>query len=77
MRQSIIRHTARPFQPDIFIVDKEPMGLKGGGSRRLLQYLKARGTTLVLGMRDVMDAPYLLEAEWKKNNAFAEDRPVL
>ncbi|WP_133709535.1 glycosyltransferase family protein [Rhizobium sp. BK313] len=69
MRQSIIRHTAETFQPDIFIVDKEPMGLKGE-VEETLQYLKARGTTLVLGMRDVMDAPYLLEAEWKKNNAF-------
>ena len=26
MRQSIIRHTAETFQPDIFIVDKEPHG---------------------------------------------------
>ncbi|AYG62902.1 glycosyltransferase family protein [Rhizobium jaguaris] len=69
MRQSIIRHTAETFQPDIFIVDKEPMGLKGE-VEETLQYLKARGTTLVLGMRDVMDAPYLLDAEWKRNNAF-------
>lgn len=67
MRQSIIRHTAETFQPDIFIVDKEPMGLKGE-VEETLHYLKARGTTLVLGMRDVMDAPHLLEAEWKKNN---------
>ena len=29
MRQSIIRHTAETFQPDIFIVDKEPLGLRG------------------------------------------------
>ncbi|KAA0695660.1 hypothetical protein DTW90_22045 [Neorhizobium sp. P12A] len=68
MRQSIIRHTAETFQPDIFIVDKEPMGLKGE-VEETLQYLKARGTTLVLGMRDVMDAPHLLDVEWKKNNA--------
>ena len=67
MRQSIIRHTAETFQPDVFIVDKEPLGLKGE-VEETLTYLKARGTTLVLGMRDVMDAPHLLEAEWKKNN---------
>ncbi len=29
MRRSIIRHTAESFAPDIFIVDKEPMGLRG------------------------------------------------
>ncbi|WP_337267169.1 glycosyltransferase family protein [Oryzifoliimicrobium ureilyticus] len=66
MRESIIRHTAETFQPDIFIVDKEPMGLKGE-VEDTLAYLKARGTTLVLGLREIMDAPHLLEAEWKKN----------
>lgn len=67
MRQSIIRHTAETFQPDIFIVDKEPMGLKGE-VEDTLAYLKALGTTLVLGLRDIMDAPHLLEAEWQRNN---------
>jgi len=66
MRESIIRHTAETFQPDIFIVDKEPMGLKGE-VEETLNYLKARGTTLVLGLREIMDAPHLLDAEWKKN----------
>ncbi len=66
MRESIIRHTAETFQPDIFIVDKEPMGLKGE-VEETLAYLKARGTTLVLGLREIMDAPHLLDAEWKKN----------
>ncbi|MGZ2486774.1 putative glycosyltransferase [Rhizobium pisi] len=66
MRESSIRHTAETFQPDIFIVDKEPMGLKGE-VEDTLAYLKARGTVLVLGLREIMDAPHLLEAEWKKN----------
>jgi predicted glycosyltransferase len=67
MRQSIIRHTAETFQPDIFIVDKEPMGLKGE-VEETLTYLKTRGTTLVLGLREVMDSPRLLDAEWKRKN---------
>ncbi len=67
MRQSIIRHTAETFQPDIFIVDKEPMGL-GGEVEETLAFLKKRGTTLVLGLREVMDAPHLLDAEWKRND---------
>ncbi|AJC81683.1 glycosyltransferase family protein (plasmid) [Rhizobium sophoriradicis] len=66
MRESSIRHTAETFQPDIFIVDKEPMGLKGE-VEDTLAYLKARGTVLVLGLREVMDAPHLLDAEWKRN----------
>ena len=66
MRSSIIRHTAETFQPDIFIVDKEPMGLKGE-VESTLAYLKTRGTKLVLGLREIMDAPHLLDAEWKNN----------
>lgn len=67
MRQSIIRSTAETFKPDIFIVDKEPMGLRGE-VEDTLTYLKTRGTRLVLGLRDVMDAPHLLEAEWKRRD---------
>ena len=67
MRQSIIRHTAETFQPDIFIVDKEPLGLRGE-AEETLSYLKTRGTTLVLGLREVMDAPHLLEEEWKRSD---------
>ena len=71
MRRSIIRHTAETFQPDIFIVDKEPMGLRGE-VEDTLAYLKARGTTLVLGLREVMDAPHLLEAEWTRNDVMTK-----
>lgn len=67
MRQSIIRHTAETFEPDIFIIDKEPLGLRGE-VEDTLAYLKTRGTTLILGLRDVMDAPHLLEAEWKRHD---------
>lgn len=71
MRRSIIRHTAETFRPDIFIVDKEPMGLRGEVEETLAD-LKARGTTLVLGLREVMDAPHLLQAEWKPNDVLAK-----
>jgi predicted glycosyltransferase len=67
MRQSIIRSTAETFQPDIFIVDKEPMGLKNE-VEDTLAYLKTRGTTLVLGLRDVLDAPHLLDEEWRRRD---------
>lgn len=65
MRESIIRHTAESFKPDIFIVDKEPMGLQGEITDTLI-YLKSINTTLILGLRDVMDSPRLLSAEWKR-----------
>ena len=68
MRSSIVRHTAEIFDPDLLIVDKEPLGLRGE-VRPTLDLLRARGTTLVLGLRDVMDEPSALESEWERKNA--------
>jgi predicted glycosyltransferase len=65
MRASIIRHTAEIFDPDLFIVDKEPLGLRGE-VLETLQMLKSRGTPLVLGLRDVMDEPSALAPEWER-----------
>src|SRR6185436_17635963 len=48
MRASIIRHTADIFDPDIFIVDKEPLGLRGE-ALETLEMLHERGTPLILG----------------------------
>ena len=70
MRASIIRHTAEIFAPDVFIVDKEPLGLRGE-IQSTLESLGERGTRLVLGLRDVMDAPALLAEEWKRKNALS------
>jgi predicted glycosyltransferase len=67
MRASIIQHTAEVFSPDVFIVDKEPLGLRGE-MQDTLSILKDRGTSLVLGLRDVMDDPGLLAAEWERKN---------
>ncbi|MGC2412294.1 MAG: glycosyltransferase [Stellaceae bacterium] len=68
MRSSIIRHTADIFDPDILIVDKEPLGLHGE-MRPTLDLLRARGTPIILGLRDVMDDPGALETEWERKNA--------
>ena len=67
LRGSIIRHTAEVFEPDIFIVDKEPVGLRGE-VLETLEMLKPRGTRLILGLRDVLDEPRLLEPEWQRKN---------
>jgi predicted glycosyltransferase len=68
MRSSIIRHTADIFDPDMLIVDKEPLGLRGE-VRPTLDLLRERGTPLILGLRDVMDDPGALETEWTRKNA--------
>jgi predicted glycosyltransferase len=68
MRASIIEHTALIFDPDIFIVDKEPLGLRGEVEKTLWS-LKERGTHLALGLRDIMDEPHLLAPEWERKKA--------
>ncbi len=68
MRESIIHHTAEIFDPDLFIVDKEPLGLKGE-VESTLKMLKSKGKSVVLGLRDVLDAPDLLRREWDAKKA--------
>ncbi len=69
MRASIIQHTAEIFDPHLFLVDKEPLGLRGE-VRDTLTMLKERGTRLVLGLRDVMDEPATLLDEWRRKQVF-------
>jgi predicted glycosyltransferase len=68
IRASIMRHTAEIFDPDLFIVDKEPLGLRGE-VRATLDLMRERGRPCVLGLRDILDDSALLEAEWARKRA--------
>ncbi len=68
IRSGIILETARVFEPDIFLVDKEPLGLRGE-VESTLHFLKEKGKLLVLGLRDVMDDPVRLAGEWNRKRA--------
>ena len=66
LRASIIEHTARAFDPHLFLVDKEPLGLLGEAGATL-RMLRRRGRCrTVLGLRDVMDDPTSLAEEWRR-----------
>ncbi|MEQ8651713.1 MAG: glycosyltransferase [Kiloniellales bacterium] len=67
LRASIVEHTAKTFDPDLFLVDKEPLGLRGEAEPTLAM-LRERGVPCILGLRDVMDDPELLETEWARKN---------
>lgn len=69
IRSSIIERVADVFEPDIFLVDKEPLGLRGE-VRETLERLRARGVHLVLGLRDVMDDPEVLREEWERKRVY-------
>jgi predicted glycosyltransferase len=67
LRSSIITHTAEIFKPDLLIVDKEPLGLRGE-VLETLELMRERGVPAVLGLRDVMDEPAQLAPEWTRKN---------
>ncbi|PCJ10006.1 MAG: hypothetical protein COB16_01485 [Rhodobacteraceae bacterium] len=69
LRAGLIRSTAEQYDPDILIVDKEPTGFRGE-LLPTLDLLKSRGRArLVLGLRDVLDEPEVLAAEWDRKGA--------
>ncbi len=69
MRSGLIRSMAEQYEPDVLIVDKEPTGFRGE-LLPALEVLAAQGRTkLVLGLRDVLDEPEVLAAEWARKEA--------
>lgn len=68
VRSVIILETARRFHPDVFLVDKEPLGLKGE-VRDALNFLRREGTRNVLGIREILDDPHRLKDEWERKGA--------
>ncbi len=71
MRKQIIQRTAEVFKPDIFITDKEPLGLRGE-LEPTLQMLAGSKTKVILGLRDVMDSPSALQKEWEKSDILSK-----
>ena len=64
LRAQIIRAAMKSFAPDVLIVDKVPRGIIGE-LNPTLQYLRGRGrTTMILGLRDVLDEPECVRREW-------------
>ena len=64
IRSQIIANTAKSFRPDVFLADKEPLGLRGEIAETL-QVLAQQGARRVLGVRDILDGPDILRHEWE------------
>jgi len=65
VRVEIIKSTYLSFSPDIFIVDKKPIGI----GNELLELLKLirdshKNTRVVLGLRDILDNPVSVRREF-------------
>ncbi len=61
-RSAILVDAIERLEPDIFIADKEPLGLLGELDQTLNRI--ASSTYRILGLRDVLDEPSKLRAEW-------------
>ncbi len=72
LRSGLINSTIQHYSPDLVIVDKEPTGFRGELLDSLKWLKKHRpDTRIVLGLRDVLDDPGLLEKEWHRKCAVA------
>lgn len=67
-RSAALMRTAESFRPGVVIVDKEPSGFHGE-MLPVLEREAARGTKLVLGLRDVLDEADRLAPEWERKGA--------
>ena len=68
-RAAIIADVARRFEPDVFLVDHAPQGMKG----ELLPAFDALrrwspATRIVLGLRDVVDDPAAVRVAWAEQD---------
>ncbi len=71
IRKAIISATAKTFRPDLFIVDKEPLGLKRE-VLPILQWFRRNHpqTRTVLGLRDIMDDRATVRRDWRRRNVY-------
>jgi predicted glycosyltransferase len=74
LRSELIHAAIQTFQPDLFIVDKLPRGIAGELDKTLHAVARSR-TRCVLGLRDVLDEPAVVKAEWRqgRNEAVVDE----
>ena len=71
IRKNIITATAKTFQPHLFIVDKEPLGLKKEVLPTLRWLRRCRpGTRTILGLRDIMDDAVTVRRDWEAKGVY-------
>lgn len=70
LRGEIVRATLLSFRPDLVVVDRHALGV-GGELETALRELRRHVPTarVVLGLREVLDAPESVAAEWQRTPA--------
>lgn len=67
LRANLLLAAVQSFRPQVLVVDKEPLGVKG----ELIPSLKflrehSPGTKIVCGFRDILDEKSVVEEEWNR-----------
>ena len=65
LRREILRAALTVFAPDLLVVDKVPLGFAGELEPALHMLRKNRRTSVVLGLREVLDEPSVAISEWE------------
>jgi predicted glycosyltransferase len=69
MRRAMLRSTVTAFRPDVLLVDHMPHGAMGE-LVPTLEALRDEPTVVVLGVRDIIDAPTVVRERWRLEGAY-------
>jgi predicted glycosyltransferase len=69
LRQDLLTSAALSFKPDLFVVDHMPHGALGE-LIPTLEALQGTHTRVVLGLRDIVDAPEIVRSRWEAEGAY-------
>jgi len=67
LRSRLLLSAIKSFRPDVMLVDKHPFGA-GGELKDSLAAIRNIGGKAVLGLRDILDDPATVRAEWMPHN---------
>ncbi len=69
LRSRLIREALIGFGPDVLLVDNFPLGSRGE-LLAALQELRRWPTRTVLGLRDILDAPDVVQGDWTRQRIY-------
>jgi predicted glycosyltransferase len=65
VRSALLVAAVQSFHPQVVLADKHPLGV-GGELQAALETLRDAGGRAALGLRDILDAPATVRAEWRR-----------
>lgn len=71
LRRDLLLSAARHLRPQLVVVDNVPGGLAGEATPALEELRRAGTSTLVLGLRDVVDEPSRVRRAWTRDGSYA------